>query len=67
MFYGKFGVVSLFNGISTFMGNLMPKPSLQKNRRFYLNQNWGKDKGFMPFSWLLAESERNNAIYYDVH
>ena len=25
------GLISLFNGISTFMGHLMPKPSLQKN------------------------------------
>ena len=24
----KFGLVSLFNGMSTFMGYLMPKPSL---------------------------------------
>ena len=26
----RFGLVSLFNGISTFMGYLMPKPSLLK-------------------------------------
>ena len=29
--YIIFGIVSLFNGISTFMGYLMPKLSLQKN------------------------------------
>ena len=26
------GLVFLFNGASSFMGNLMPKPTLQKNR-----------------------------------
>ena len=28
VFVGWFGLVSLFNGISTFVGYLMPKPSL---------------------------------------
>ena len=27
----RFGLVSLFNDISTFMGYLMPKPSFEKN------------------------------------
>ena len=27
----RFGLVSLFNGISTFVGYLMPKPFSQKN------------------------------------
>ena len=28
---GRFGLTSLFNGISTFVGYLMPKPSFSKN------------------------------------
>ena len=31
---GRCGLVSLFNGISTFLGYLMLKPSLKENRRF---------------------------------
>ena len=36
MFYWRvdhfsFALVSLFNSVSTFMGNLMPKPNLLKN------------------------------------
>ena len=30
-FFNGISTVSFFNGISTFMGYLMPKPSLKKN------------------------------------
>ena len=30
-YHGKLSLVSLFNGISTFVGYLMPKPFSQKN------------------------------------
>ena len=29
--FNTFGLVSLLNGISTFVGYLMPKPSFKKN------------------------------------
>ena len=35
-----FGLVSLFNGISTFVGNLMPKSSLWKNKLYYSAYCW---------------------------
>ena len=54
------GLVSLFNGISTFVGYLMPMSSLKKDRKSwsYLFHIWG-DKGVRFF--LKSESERNCA------
>ena len=43
-------LVSLFNGISTLEGYLMPKPSLLKNSGGTINSTWmGEYKGFIPF------------------
>ena len=41
----EYGLVSLFNGISTFVGYLMPKPFFKKNSSgTYLTHSW-EDKG----------------------
>ena len=43
------GLVSLFNGILTLMGHLIPKPSLYKKQLwYYLTHSW-KDKGVNTF------------------
>ena len=48
-------LVSLFNGISTLVGNLMPKQSfLEDQLRYYLTHSW-RDKGFMPFPRLSVQ------------
>ena len=48
-------LVSLFNGISTFMGYLMPKPSSRKKQQwYYLTHSWW-DKGVLiPFPRALV-------------
>ena len=51
-----FGLVSLFKGISNFIGHLMPKLSLSKNSRDTV-QSIAKE--FVPFS--KSESERTSA------
>ena len=42
-------LVSLFNGISTFISYLMSKSSLQKNSSDTLTYNWGIEGGFHIF------------------
>ena len=46
--YG-FGLVSLFNGISNFVGYLMPKPFSQKNCNGNIQPVGGRIRGFIPF------------------
>ena len=50
----------VFNGISTFVGNLMPMSSLYKNSGNTIQTIAGGDKGFMPFPWVFDQSERNS-------
>ena len=54
-------LVSLFNGVSNFVGYLMPKPSLWKNRVVLFN-TYLRDKRtlYLPQGYL-SESERNSA------
>ena len=40
--------VSLFNGISTFVGHSMPKPSFKNKSRYYLTHS-KEDKGVHTF------------------
>ena len=51
--------VSLFNGISTFVGYLMPKPSSEKNSSgaIYLTHSW-EDKGFHTFPKGICQKVR---------
>ena len=50
------GLVSLFNGISTFVGYLLTKNSSDT----LLTHSW-RDKGFIPFLKVLAQKELNSA------
>ena len=43
-----YSLVSLFNGISTFMGYLMPKPCLLNNSSETLLPISGRIRGFIP-------------------
>ena len=57
-----FGLVSLFNGMSTFLGYLMPKPFSEKNSSGTILTHIWEDKGVHTFSQgYLPESERNNS------
>ena len=49
-----FGLVSLFNGISTFEGYLMPKPFSEKNSSSTIQPIAGSIRGFIPFPRVFA-------------
>ena len=49
-----FGWVSLFNGISTFVGYLMPKPFSKKDRGGTIKHIAGRIRGFIPFPRVFA-------------
>ena len=49
------GYVSLFNGISTFVVHLMPKPFLQKNSSDIILLTAGYIRGFIHFPKALAQ------------
>ena len=51
-----FGLVSLFNSMSTFVGYLMPKLFSKKNSSGSIKPIAGRIRGFIPL-----QSERNNA------
>ena len=51
----KFGLVSFFNGISTFVGNLMPKTFSLKNSSGTIKPVAGRIKGFIPFPRVFAQ------------
>ena len=51
---GRFGLVSMFNGILTFVGYLMPKPSFKKNGSYTISPIAGGIRGFTPFPWVFV-------------
>ena len=53
-----FCLVSLFNGISTFVGDLMPMLFSKRNSS---GTFFGRIRGFIPFQGYLPGSERNSA------
>ena len=58
--YKEFGLSSLFNGMSTFLGYLMPKPSLYKDSCYTINQYLGVGifvKCISPKVNIIAEQE----------
>ena len=48
------GLVSLFNGISTFAGYLMPKPFSEKNSSGTILPIAGRIRGFISFPRVFA-------------
>ena len=68
--FSRFGLVSLFNGISTFVGYLIPKAILLEEQYwYYLTHSW-EDKGVHTFSkgiWpkvnVIARLEYELAYY----
>ena len=50
----RFGLVSLFNGISTFVGYLMPKLFSLKNSSCTIEHIAGTIRGFIPFPRVYA-------------
>ena len=56
-----FGLVSLFNGMSTFVGYLMPKPSFEKNSGDAVQPIAGGIGGSCLSQEYLSKSERNRA------
>ena len=66
------GLVSLFNGISTFIGYLMPKPFFFEGQYwYYLANSWGDEvvptfpKGFCLKGNIIVQREFELA-YYDM-
>ena len=57
-----FGVVSLFNSISTFMGYLMPQPLFEKNNSGTLELITGEKEGFIYFQRYYCYNERKSVI-----
>ena len=53
-FFPWFVLVSLFNGISTFVAYLMPKQSLKKGSSVIIPLIAGEMSEFMPFSRILV-------------
>ena len=51
----KLRLVSLFNGISTFMGYLKPKLFLSKNSSVTIQTIAGRMRWFIPFLKVLAQ------------
>ena len=51
-YHRRVGLISLFNDMSTFMGYLMPKSSLQKDHSGTIQSTAVEDKGFqiLPYS-----------------
>ena len=45
----------LFNGISTFVGYLMPKPFSKKNSSGTIQPIAGRIRGFIPFPRVFAQ------------
>ena len=52
-----FGFVSLFNGISTFVGYLMPKLSSWKNSNGIIYPFAERIRGFLPFIKVLVRKK----------
>ena len=50
-----FGLVSLFNGISTFEVYLKPKPSLLKNSSDAIEPIAGRIRRFIPFPRVFVQ------------
>ena len=48
-------LVSLFNGISTFLGYLIPKPSFKKNSCGIIEPIGERIRGFMPFPKVFVQ------------
>ena len=44
-----------FNGISTFVGYLMPKPSFEKNSSVTIQPIAGRIRGLIPFPRVFAQ------------
>ena len=55
VFICRFGVVSLFNGISTFIGYLMPKPFTLKNSISTIYPIARRIRGIIPFPRVFAQ------------
>ena len=54
--------LSLFNGLSTIVGYLMPKLSFEKNSSGTIQPMAWRIRGFTPFQGFLTESERTNSL-----
>ena len=48
------GQVCFFNGISTFLGYLMPNPSFYKNSSGTIQPIAGRIRGFIPFPSVIV-------------
>ena len=55
MYLFSFSLVSLFIGISTFIGYLMPNPFLKKNSSSTILPIAGRIRGFIPFSMVFVK------------
>ena len=65
----RFGLVSFFNGISSFVGYLMPKPSFLKNRSGTIWEDKGVHtflKGICPKVNVIAQLEFELSNYNSV-
>ena len=61
------GLLSLFNGISTFVGYLMPKPFFEKSSSGNIQPKAGRIRGFILFPRVFARTWKFEEAYSHSH